>query len=257
MMKKLSMLLALALLATCCVFALAACGGNETENSSSVVSAESTASEASSAAPSQAASSETSTPDDESSAVEDSSEPESAPTSVEGVVGMDAPEGKTNLALNKTYTGADPTDYTGVSQYSAALTDGAALGELKYDNNWFAFWYNPNGENNPLDHTNAPDGVGDMVIDLGEAADVSMVRVHALMGNISGIKSPKSITVALSADGENFEEYGTISFVAPEDTLADVNWVGFQADGTVNARYVRITVELNGIFAFLNEVEVY
>lgn len=256
MMRKLSWILALVVLLTSCVCVLASCGGDDKNSSSAPSKTSSTegSSSAASVSSDAAASSEEGSSSADSSSEETSSEESGTePTGgVEGKIGVEAPAGGTNLALNCSYTGGDPATHPDVTRYSAKLTDGVAAAELAYDDTWFAYWKHANAEYDSM--TNAPDGVGTLVIDLGEVKSVSMVRINTFLGNLSGILSPSGISVALSEDGENFTAMGSIELTASEGS--EVAWVGFEA-AAANARYVRVSIQLAGTFAFLNEVEVY
>lgn len=157
----------------------------------------------------------------------------------------------TNLALNKKYTGAEPSPVAG---YTANLTDGNAAAALSYDDNWFAFYYNADATD---DKINAPDGVGTVVIDLEELYAVESVRVNTYQGDTGdGILPPKSMKVEISADGETYTQLGDTKALTAEKDATLVDWVEFKADA-VSGRYVKLTVELNSIWAFLNEIEVY
>ena len=76
------------------------------------------------------------------------------------------------------------------------------------------------------------------------------------MGNYSGIVSPEAIYVEVSLDGETFEEVARTTYEKPADGDRTVGWVEFDL-ADVKAQYVRIGFDLNGVMAFLNEVEAY
>lgn len=157
----------------------------------------------------------------------------------------------TNLALNKNYTGAEPSS---VANYSAKLTDGNAADKPSYDDNWFAFYYNADAT---PDKINAPEGVGTVVIDLEALCTVESIRVNTYQGDIGdGILPPKSMKVEISADGETYTQFGEEKTFTAEKDSTLVDWVEFKADAA-DARYVKLTVVLNSIWAFLNEIEVY
>lgn len=266
-MKKVSLLLAVLLVLTCCL--LAACGGDEdtssTETSSANVSADaSSTEETSSESPSAseessvAESSVEETPSEpEESSVSDETSEEEPPAGYDGDV-TENTDGA-NLALNKTYTGADASTHDGVKQYNAKLTDGAALESISYsEGDWFAYYYNPDAAG---DQVNAPNKVGSFVLDLEQVYAISSVKINTYLGNTGdGILPPKSIKVEYSADGSSYSTLAEQSFPTadPENkTEAIVEFLEFKGDAKVPAQYIRVTIELQGIFAFINEVEVY
>lgn len=253
-MKKLSMLLALMLVATCCM--LASCGGDEeTSSTASVASSVEASSEAASSIE-ETSSAVADVSSEAESSVEESSEAESSiEESSEAAPAVEATEGVEpsgdNLALNATITGVDVNGNN--PAYSASLNDGAAADELTYDNNWFAYLYNAGAP----DQANAPGGVGTMLIDLGEVTEITAVRLHAFLGNDAGITAPLSVKFEYSEDGENFVTFGEKTFEKEEAGVRITDWVGYTLSAPVNAQYVRVSVTLNGVWAFLNEVEVY
>lgn len=264
-MKKVSLLLAVLLVLTCGL--LAACGGDEetsstetssASTSSTAASSEATSSEASSAVEESSVADESSV-EETSSVQEESSEPEES--SEEPSAGYDGPVEENpngeNLALNKSYTGANPSTHADVSKYNAKLTDGNAKDALSYDGEWFAFYYNKDAVG---DVVNAPDQVGTIVLDLEKVYAISDVKINAYLGNIGdGILPPKSIKVEYSADGTNYSSMGEQSFEKPDDAAKDktVKWVEFNADEAAAAQYIRITVTMQGTFVFINEIEVH
>ncbi|MBE6692402.1 MAG: hypothetical protein E7586_03595 [Ruminococcaceae bacterium] len=158
----------------------------------------------------------------------------------------------TNVALGKSYDalgykaeGEWPADYT------ADLTDGNAASELNFDNTWFAFCSSDAG----LNGLNAPNGIGTVTIDLEAAYDISLIKVNTLMGNNvdgSGVSGASRISAYISdtADGE-FAPLGDLTSTVSEG----VTWVELATEA--NGRFVKIEFVLSGIFAFLNEIEVY
>ena len=154
----------------------------------------------------------------------------------------------TNVALNKEYTiSGCGTTY---AQYTASLTDGAAQPNLTYDGNWFTFYCN--GEDQSV--INAPDHVGYVIIDLEGLYDITSVKANCYDNKgASGILGPKAINVYLSADGENWSDATSATVPTLE---AGSN---FTAEVAVSgkAQFVKFEMEINGVFGFVNEVEVY
>ena len=154
----------------------------------------------------------------------------------------------TNVALNKEYTisGCGTT----FAQYTASLTDGAAQPNLTYDGNWFTFYCN--GDNQSV--INAPDHVGYVIIDLEGLYDITSVKANCYDNKgDSGILGPKAINVYLSTDGENWSDAKSATVPTLE---AGSN---FTAEVAVSgkAQFVKFEMVINGVFGFVNEVEVY
>lgn len=245
-MKKLSLVLALILVCTCCAFV--ACGDDTDTSSADSSAASSATSSATSSAVSSEASSEASSEDASS---EDAST-EDASSEVEGEVSQGEAVGEvtgTNVAKGKSYTGADHC--TSVDNpYNANLTDGVAATEGTYDNAWFGYWYNA-GSPAP---TNMPGGVGTFQLDLGKAENITAIRVNLWNCNASGIGAAKSIVASVSADGNSWTEIGALAL----PTTNDPAWASIKVDG-VSAQYVKLVITAGdgATWTFLNEVEVY
>ncbi len=250
-MKKLSLVLALILVLTCGV--LAACNDEGAESSVAESVEESTAtSTEESTATSTEESTATSTEESTATSTEESSEAVSEEESSE-VVEESIPEAEKpeisgdNIAEGKSYTISGCGK--GYDNYTANLTDGSASAVMAYDNTWFAFYCNDGAA---ADIVSAPNKVGYVIIDLGEATDVSAVRINCINVSGSGIVAPASIKVSLSTDGTTFTN--TVSM--PIDTA---DGAAYWSEGAIegNAQYVKVEVTLTGTFAFLNEIEVY
>ncbi len=152
-----------------------------------------------------------------------------------------------NIAFGKDYIGADATS---VSTYSASLTDGKANPVGAFDQSWFAFYYNKDADS---DKINAPDGIGTIIIDLEELKNgITDVRVHVWNCNANGILPAKSIGLFVSEDGINYTEIGDLSIPASDEPA----WATISTDN-ISAQYVKLVVETQAVWTFLNEVEVY
>ncbi|MBR5773593.1 MAG: discoidin domain-containing protein, partial [Clostridia bacterium] len=137
--------------------------------------------------------------------------------------------GKTNLVAGMDYT----TTGSISSDYITDLTDGTAedCGDLSAWNGWSSN--------------------GTIVFDLGKPYNIDKIRIHLMDRADYAIKSPV-IKVAFSNDGKN---YTTHSAEFPVVSVNSAYWT--EADNlNSTARYVRITLTLNGGFGFVNEVEV-
>ncbi|MBQ9847524.1 MAG: hypothetical protein IJO64_00500, partial [Clostridia bacterium] len=146
------------------------------------------------------------------------------------------------------------------SDYDANLTDGVAEEELTFGTtkNWFGFYFNQSADASLV---NCPDGIGELVIDLEEVVGgINKFRAH--LGNhfANGVPSPESITVSVSENGTDYTEVGGFTFKETgEGSEHNVTsyWTEIVLDNAVSARYVKFTVDLNGVFCFANEFEVY
>lgn len=139
--------------------------------------------------------------------------------------------------------------------YTASLTDGVAQEKLSYDGNWFTFYHNTGESAAP--NINAPDKVGYVIIDLGGLYDLSSVKAHCYDGldgsATGGIKGPKALKIYLSEDKETWSD--AIVVETPTFDAATDFWTETAVSGKV--QYVKFEAELNGVFAFINEIEVW
>ena len=173
-----------------------------------------------------------------------------------------------NLALGKTYTGAEASTKEDVKKYCANLTDGNAATKMSTTvGDWFAFYYQEQ-DGKPVDGVNAPNRVGTFTIDLGAVSAVGSVKINTFTGNMWGIVPPKSVKVEYSTDNADFSTLEEKTFTIPAkekgedgkdkdlEKIENIEYAG--QNGSVNARYIKVTVTLqdNAVFAFLNEVEV-
>ncbi len=277
-MRKLSLLLALLLVATC--FVLASCGGDETSSEAPATST-ATSSEApaddSSEAPadesSEAPADESSeAPADESSEApaDDSSEPADEPS--EDPAPEKNPDAKPtngeNVAVGKTYEisdqfymggeevgwGYDPNGILSYPDNNYELTDGyiptdgAPDGVDKYNADcWMAF-----NQNTPAQTER---GYGFVKMDLGESYVISEIAITTLKHTAAGINCPYNIEVMVSEDGESYVSAGVLDIQSELDGLANdsVHTLTIELDCT--ARYLEFRVISYG-WAFMGEIEV-
>ena len=154
-----------------------------------------------------------------------------------------------NIALNKEYTLSGKLG-SGYGNYTANLTDGKFTETLTYDNNWFSFFNNASLAPEEL---NTEDGLGYAIIDLGKDYELEGVRAHICNGGTAGINAPYYGKVYLSSDGKSFTEAGDMVIASDESAIY---WTGLELDGK-SARYVKFEFKPNGLFVFLNELEIY
>ena len=247
-MKKLSFILALVLVLSC---VLVACN-DETEASSTPETESSVAADASSEAATEE-SSEAATEESSEAATEESSEAATEEST-------EASEGGTivtggNVAAGRPYTISGNGKPGG--NYTANLTDGVAGDDVSaYNDTWFAFYSHPTMDPSNL---NAPEGKGYVIIDLGEKKDLTKVRIHCGNQAPSGVNSPLwfDVKISDSADVDSFEYVAEVpvkdSAEAGNATLA--YWA--EVDINTSGRYVMISVQANGTWTWINEIEIY
>ena len=247
-MKKLSFILALVLVLSC---VLVACG-DETEASSTPETESSVAADASSEAATEE-SSEAATEESSEAAVEESSEAATEESTEESETGTIVTGG--NVAAGRPYTISGNGKPGG--NYTANLTDGVAGDDVSaYNDTWFAFYSHPTMDPSNL---NAPEGKGYVIIDLGEKKDLTKVRIHCGNQAPSGVNSPLwfDVKISDSADVESFEYVAEVpvkdSAEAGNATLA--YWA--EVDINTSGRYVMISVQANGTWTWINEIEIY
>ncbi len=152
-----------------------------------------------------------------------------------------------NVALGKDYEGGDVSPVN--PSYSANLTDGQANTEGKFDSTWYALYYHKDATS---DKITAPNGIGTIIIDLEDVVDgITDVRVDVWNCNSSGILPAKGITLFVSEDGNTYTEVGELD-IPNGDAPA---WATISTDN-ISARYVKLVVETQAVWTFLNEIEV-
>jgi len=152
-----------------------------------------------------------------------------------------------NVAYGKDYEGGKVS--SAGSQYSADLTDGKAHNVGSFDSNWYALYYNKSAT---ADKITAPDGIGTIIVDLEKLyKGISEVKVHVWNSNANGILPAKSIKLLTSEDGTNYTSVGNLSIPAGNDPA----WATIKTN-SISARYVKLVVETQSTWTFLNEIEV-
>ena len=243
-MKKLSLILALVLVVSC---ALVACNSEEAASSAPETESSVAATEESEAATEE---SEAATESSEAATESSVADTESSEESDNGVIVTGG-----NVAAGRPYTISGSG--TPGAQYTANLTDGVAGEDTHaYDSTWFGFYANPGMDPAVL---NAPEGKGYVIIDLGETKDLSRVRVHCANNEPSGVHSPAWLDVLVSDSNDVDSFTHAAEFTIKDSTVAETADLAYWAevDVTASARYVMISVQVNGTWCWINEVEVY
>ena len=250
-MKKLSLLLALLMIFTCC--ALASCSEEETSSAPEASSTEPATSSEAPAASSEAESSEEAPA--ESSEEEVSTEPEY-------VKNPDAisTEGN-NVAAGKEYTiseqfrmgGADVGwgwDENAAPSYpdeGFELTNGEIPVNDYREAGWMAL------------HNNTPAqqerGYGYVQFDLGQSYEISQVIVHSLKQTEPGITCPYQIEVLVSEDNETWYSASVLNITGELEGMEDAAVHALVSEMDVTGRYVEIRVTSYG-WAFMGEIEI-
>ncbi len=158
-----------------------------------------------------------------------------------------------NIARHKPYTvsGTGQGFYYeheqyGVMDYTGDLTDQQISEWQSYNNEWFAFY---NGELTSLHNT--VDGVGTVIIDLEQQADMESFGIHFWNCDGANLKAPKSVNISVSEDGNVYTQVGSLNITTTDNT---VYWADLTAEAS--GRYVKVDVELDSMYCFLNEIEV-
>ena len=260
-MKKIALLLALALALSCCLLMLAACGEEETPADES--SSASPSSEPSTPSAAESSEEETTSEPDETSEPEETSEPDetsepetsepetsepetSEPTDEPNPDATPNPDGK-NLAAGKSYTisqlfrqaqledGSWGWVETATPSYDdeggVTLTDGLFPdADTDYqDLAWMGF------------HGKCPDyienGYSYFTVDLGDVYALSKLVTYVGTSKLdAGVSVPATVEFYVSEDGENFTSVG--SFVPVDDP--DHNVLAITLDCNVTAQFVQV-----------------
>lgn len=248
-MKKTALILAL-LMAFSVVFVACGESGTESKDESAVSEAASKAANESKAESKEEPASQ---PEDQPSG-EPSEQPSEEPSGDTPEVSVD-PNGE-NLALGKEYTvsgcghglilTAEQSEWP--CSYNANLTDGVTAEAVSYDTDvWFSI--SPN-----VEAGNAPGGVCEIVVDLGEAADIAGARFHICNPGESGIGTPSEVNVLVSNDNADFTKVASKT-EADLPTSPDAYWVEFGFEST-SARYVKFTFAVTAAHNFIDELAV-
>ena len=279
-MKKISLILALAMLLGICAFAFS-CTTTPTESSEEpapATSSEAPAPAESSEEPAPAESSEEPAPAESSEepAPAESSEDEPAPAESsedeptpaepsedEPETSEDTPSDNGNLALNKPYTRSDLFRMGGADvgwgwdpnapdaypdEGGVSLTDGAKVPETdEYgDPVWAGF--------NTQEPTTGENGYAFIRVDLGEKKSLKKFVMYVGSMKIgSGVAAPNGFEVFVSDDGKDFESVGSVNF---EDGDKEA-YVSAQLKKSCKGRYVEFRINPKGYWMFVSEVEVY
>ena len=246
-MKKLSLILALVLVVSC---ALVACGSDEEASSTPETESSAAATEESSVAATESSDAAVESTEESAEESTEASAEESTEASEDGTI----VEGG-NVAAGRPYTISGSG--TPGAQYAANLTDGIAGEDTHaYDATWFGFYANPGMDPSVL---NSPEGKGYVIIDLGEKKDLSQVRIHCGNNEPSGVHSPAwfDVKVSDSTDVDRFEYVAEVP--VKDSTTAEFADMAYWAEVDVNTsgRYVMISVQVNGTWCWINEIEIY
>ncbi|MCH5183872.1 MAG: hypothetical protein J1E00_06825, partial [Oscillospiraceae bacterium] len=163
----------------------------------------------------------------------------------------------TNVALGKEVTKkVAPV----ISYYDADLTDGIAATTMSYDKGvkeWFSFYYNENYADQVNVERVEIDGtmmnVGNVVVDLADYYDVNSIRIHYNKDYL-----PQITNIYVSTNGKTYTKVlGKTTTVADGVVTGAGCWVEFPLDEVSTAKYVKVECVFPGMFAMLNEIEVY
>ncbi len=248
-MRKISLLLALLMVATCCM--LASCGEEETSSAPEVSSqAPATSSEA-------PATSSEAEPESSEEAPESSEEVSTEPEYEKNPEAI--PTEGANVAAGKEYTiseqfhmstetwGYDESYPVSYPDNNFELTDGVIpTNDDKYSAEcWMAL--------NQLTPIQTERGYGYVQFDLGQSYEISEVTIVSLRDGASGINAPHTVEVLVSEGGENW--YSASVLTTAVDELEDNVTHTLVSEMDVTGRYVEIRVISYG-WCFMGEIEI-
>ncbi len=153
-----------------------------------------------------------------------------------------------NLALHKSYTMKPRPTYKFCTDDADAiqLTDGKALG---------SYWANKSTVG--WQYVKTP---VDIIIDLGRTGFIQEIRIHTTGGGLSGVEFPRQVFGFVSPDNKNFELAGVAGTNQTAglrgDTPKRIPIVLHVKNINKTARFVKILLEPEGAFLFLDEIEV-
>ena len=145
------------------------------------------------------------------------------------------------VSYQKSYT------VTGNTRTDSYKDDGVKLTDGKYsDNGGTAASSGFPMANNPT-----------VTVDLGEAMDVDLFKVHSAANSGWGITLITGFTVEISTDGTAFTPVEAASTKGdPADATWQSTWFTIQLDSAVNARYIKF-VPVGGNYLWADEVEAW
>lgn len=252
-MKKLSLILALLMVATCCM--LASCGGDDETSSTAASSAATSSAATSSAAASSEEESSAAVSSEEASSEEASSEEASSeePGFVKNPDAIST-EGE-NVAAGKTYVVSEQYRQNSEWKYDETceivypddgveLTDGLVpdASEGYTAAGWAGFNINTPAQTER--------GYAYINVDLAEIYAFTTVDVTLYAQSDVGIGYPSTVTIAVSEDGENFVDVAVANVSVEGDGVAVVT---VECDAT--GRYVQVKLA-GGTWNFIGEIEV-
>jgi hypothetical protein len=150
-----------------------------------------------------------------------------------------------NLAMHKSYTILPKPNYPLCTdeQDTTQLTDGRALG---------SDWVNKSTVGWVAGST-APE----IIIDLENIEYIDEVRVYSIGGGVAGVEFPRYITVFVSNDGKDFKFVGALS--SNDAIRTDKHKIArsFAIKNLgVKSRFVKVQLHPDGMFTFLDEIEI-
>jgi hypothetical protein len=153
-----------------------------------------------------------------------------------------------NLALHKSYTMKPKPTYKLCTDDADVLqlTDGKTLG---------SYW----GNKSTVGWQNVATPV-DIIIDLGRTGFIQEIRIYTTGGGLAGVEFPRQVFGFVSPDNKNFELAG----IAESNQTAGLRGDSPKRIPTVlliknvnkTARFVKILAEPEGVYLFLDEIEV-
>lgn len=102
-------------------------------------------------------------------------------------------------------------------------------------------------------------GIIDVVIDLGKIIPVEQFLAEYLLDPQPAVYLPDSVVVAVSNDGQTYEELGTMNDSSLHDTLlSSIHKYYYTLENQIDVRYVKFSTHSpNGAWVFVDEYQVF
>jgi hypothetical protein len=250
-MKKLSLILALMLVLSC--FAFAACSDDADTSSTASTSSETSKDTSKTESKTESNDSSDVTSEDASDDSSDVTSDEAADSEIEGEVisGGAAYTAQDLFRQNDQWVWDENCDPAYPDTNGTEMTDGV-FAPAEAHNLWMAEMAGPWAGF----HTMHPDygtlGYSWITVDLGEATDITGVKIYSAGTPVDNAVI-EGLTVFVSNDGENWEEFGA----ATVDNGSGATVTETAIAGTANAQYVQYRFTSTGYWMAICEVEVY
>ncbi len=140
----------------------------------------------------------------------------------------------------------------GVDSYIGGLTDNVINPFVANSTAWFGLLNDPDNTND----SNALEGYGDFVFDLGKITALSNAAIY--LGNEVGATIP-SVKIFISQDTSHWQELGYMSDALEEPSICSTVYVSTAGLSGISARYIkfRVACPSDMKWAFVGEIQIY